>query len=366
VDAADLGAVAHRLFDDFLAPLVLGGEVKPGRPIGARAALAVGRERVLVDIDRVAHVELARTRVARKLAPIDRIDGPTEAEWALGATLHDIVQATHPGFDAVFRRGAPMRLLELAHETLERVPPPKTVGEALARHTWFARMFEMVRTDTVVRWWVGSRTFLGIAPPARLSSWPELRRVHVERSLRTVMDLPEAGAAMDLVQFAGALTRFLAKTPLTDLATCGRSAPTFTWNRESLGFVGTEAGRTLATRALARADAPAVDAGLGRATRSLLAARDWRAAGVALDLLAERALSGALASRNTDALSSVRDATDDADYARSAGALVAWQRLRSGGEGFAESDRDELVARLAPLANAHMARAIASELAAAG
>jgi hypothetical protein len=363
----DLGAVAHRLFDDFMAPLVLGGEVKPGRPIGARAALAVGGERVLVDIDRAAHVQLARTRVARKLVPIDRIDGPTEAEWALGATLHDIVQATHPGFDAVFRRGAPTRLLELAHDTLERVPPPATLGEALARHTWFARMFEMVRTDTVVRWWVGSRTFLGVAPPARLSAWPELRRVHVKRSLRTVMDLPEVGAAVDLVSFAHTLKRFLTKTPLTDVATCDRSAPSFTWSSESLGLVATEAGRTLATRALGRARNAGVDAALGRATRSLVAARAWQAAGVALDLLAERALSDAtLALRHGDALLSAGDASDDADYARCAGALVACQRMRSGGEGFVESDCEELLARLAPLANAPVARALAGELAAAG
>jgi hypothetical protein len=362
---ANLGAIAQRLFSDFLAPLVLGGEMKPGRPIGALAALSLGKERILPDIDRLAHVGLVRTRVGRRFAPIDRVEGPTEAEWALGAALHDLVQATHPGFDAVLRRAAPPRLLGFVHETLERVPPPRTLGEALGRHTWFARMFEIVRTDTVIRWWVGSKTFLGEPPPARLSAWPELRRVRVERTARVIMDLPEAGAAVDPVQFSKALTHFLAKTPMTDLATCHRSAPIFTWGSESLGLVGTIAGRTLVTRALSRAPKGAVDACLGRATRALVRERAWRAAGVAMDLLAERALSDAsFASTKGEAPVPVRNATDDASYARSAGALVAWRRLSSGGGGFGESDCADLVARLAPLANTPLARSLASELAA--
>jgi hypothetical protein len=391
VVATNLVAVANRLFDDFLAPLVLGGEVRPGRPIGARAALALGRNQTPIDMDRVAHVELARTRTARRLVPVDRAERATEAEWALAAALHDLVQTAHPGFDAVFRRGGPPRLLDLVNLTLERVPSPSSLGEALARHTWFARMFEMVRIDTVVHWWVGSRTFLGVEPPPRLSAWPELRRVHVDKSPRSIMDLPGAGAAVDLRRFSDALTRFLAKTPLTDLATCHRTAPAFVWSRESLGLVGTDAGRTLAARALflsldgSSTDGPsplpsdrgqsqralrglhnaAIDAGLGRATRALVSARAWRAAAIALDLLAERALSEAtLALWRGDTPPSAKDATDDAGYARCAGALVAWEKLRSGGGGFGESDRAELVSRLAPFANAPQARALAGELAA--
>src|ERR1700733_7765108 len=106
---SDLGLVSARLFEGFLAPLVMGGEVTPGRPIGARAALAMGRERVVADSDLFRQVQLARTRTARKLLPIDRMGAPTEAEWALGAALHDLVQAAHPGFDAAFRRRGPAK-----------------------------------------------------------------------------------------------------------------------------------------------------------------------------------------------------------------------------------------------------------------
>ena len=137
----------------------------------------MGKERVVADSDLYARVQLARTRVARKLTPVDGLPGPTEAEWALGAALHDIVQTAHPAFDSAFRRRGPSKILDLAEATLDHVPAPRSVGESLSRHTWFSRLFEMERTDTVIRWWVGSRIFLGETPPARLSAWPELRRV---------------------------------------------------------------------------------------------------------------------------------------------------------------------------------------------
>jgi hypothetical protein len=367
MSGADLGAIANRLFEDFLAPLVLGGDVKPGRPIGARAALTLGRERVLTNIDLSAHVELARRRIARRLLPLDRLEGPTEAEWAMGAALHDLVQAAHPGFNAAFRRSAPIRLLQLCQATLERVPAPASVGEALTRHTWFARLFEMERVDTVVRWWVGSSSFLGEAPPARLTAWPELRRVHVEKSPRSIMDLPAAGAAVDRWQFSEALSAFLAKTPLTDLATCQRATPVFVWRSETLGLVATAPGRVLATRALATASKEAVDASLGRATRALVAGREWRAVGAALELLAERALFNAeVANGKPDSLPLSKDTTDDATYARCAGALAACEELRLRGAAFSPSDRNDLLTRLTLLANTPAAQSLRSDLAGDG
>jgi hypothetical protein len=360
----DLGAVANRLFEGFLAPLVLGGEMKPGRPIGARAALALGRDRTLVDIDLVSHVELARTRVARRLMPLDRVPRITEAEWALAATLHDLVQSTHPGFDAAFRRSAPVRLLTIALAALERIPSPTSVGDALGRHTWFARLFEMQRMDTTVRWWVGSSTFLGETPPARLMAWPELRRVRVETSPRTMMDLPKSGSAVDASMFASAVTSFLAKTPLTDLATIHRGAPAFLWSTESLGLVATAPGRALAMRALAQAPKGAVDARLGRATRSLVEGQAWKAASVALDLLAERAVYDAevVRDRNDSPPAAPKDVLDDAAYARCLGAAVACQELRSSGAGFTDVDRAELLARLTPLASAPAVQEVAVTL----
>jgi hypothetical protein len=365
VARVDATAIANRVFETFLAPLVLGGEVRPGRPLGARAALAIGAEPTLTNIDLVAHVELARTRVARRLVPIDRVEKPTAEEWALGCALHDLVQAAHPGFDATFRRSGPRRLLGLVEATLERVSSPRSVGEGLSRHTWFSRLFQLERIDTKVSWWVGSGTFLGESPPTRLTAWPELRRVHVEKTPRTIMDLPAAGAAIDAAGYAEYVSSFLVKTPLTDLAHCHRPSPPFGWSAETLGFVATPPGRALAMRALADAPSSAVDASLGRATRALALRKDFKLICVALDLLAERALWDAEQVKDRGGSPPPPDAKDDAAYARCLGARVACEQLKSHGHLFNESDRAELLARLTPLASSPVTKAFLAEFSAA-
>jgi hypothetical protein len=179
----DPQTLCERLFSSFLGPLVVGGTMSPTKLIGGKNALSIGEHRVPSDVDLLSRTELARVRVARRLAPIDTFEpGPNANEWALAAVLHDMVQSTHPGFNAVFRRSGPKRILEVAEKTLERIPPPVNVGDALSRHTWFSRMFELARTDIDLRWWTGSERFLGTDPPKRLTAWPELRRVTETRS----------------------------------------------------------------------------------------------------------------------------------------------------------------------------------------
>ena len=40
--APDLAGTAERLLQGFMAPLVLGGPMSPGKPIGAKVALSLG------------------------------------------------------------------------------------------------------------------------------------------------------------------------------------------------------------------------------------------------------------------------------------------------------------------------------------
>ena len=141
------------------------------------------------------------------------------------------------------------------------------VREALGRHTWFSRLLEITRTDTKVSWWVGSQTFLGTEPPARLQAWPELRRVHVDRTPQKLLDLPAAGGQVSPDRFAASLARFLRATPLTDVATCVRPSLPFEWSD--------------------------VDVALGRATRALALRKATQARTVAVAFLGERALASA-------------------------------------------------------------------------
>jgi hypothetical protein len=316
---ADLAATADRVYRGILAPLVLGGVMVPGKPIGARVALEIGILRGSIDPDLTSHVTLGRIRRARQLAPVDRFEDATVAEWSLGCALHDLLQATHPSFAGAFRsRKTTTRLLALVDAVCERTPPPETVGEALSRHSWFARILEIARTDSTVSWWVGKSRFLGAAPPARLTAWPELRRVHVNEERRALIELPTHGGAVDALHFASSLSAILAKTPLTDLATCARTWPMFAWRRESIALLSTRNGRALALRALSREPEVDVDDALGQATRELVKTKPLAALSVVFAFLAERALASALGPSSHDV-----DRTRDARLARAAGALAA-------------------------------------------
>ena len=363
----DPQALCERLFATFLGPLVIGGTMVPEKPFGGKNALLIGDHRApVLDPDLLSRCELARVRTARKLAPVDTFDpAPTGNEWALAAVLHDLVQATHPGFDAAFRRSGPKRLLDVAQLTLDRIPPPENVGAALSRHTWFARMFELTRTDVDLRWWTGSQRFLGTEAPARLKAWPEVRRVTETRTPRPLMDLPTSGAAVDLGRFSSVIESFLTKTPLTDLATLDRAMPAFTWTHQNLSLTATHSGRTIVTRALALLPNAAVNASLGRATRRLFLARATRALFVAVDLLRDRALAAATQQLGKDEPEPLvlGPEQNDAAFAVGAGALVASHWLAQTGGGFTATERQTMLRVLAPAAASTAAKEVQQLLA---
>jgi len=369
VAKVDLSVVAERLFLDFMAPLVLGGAMTPGRPIGGRAILELGVERKAADIDRHAHVQLARIRVARALCPIDHLEPAAPAEWALSACLHDLVQSAHPGLKGLFSGDAPDKLVAMVEEALGRIGAPATVHDALSRHTWFSRIFEIERTDTTVSNWLSRLTgvdvFLGEAPPPRLLAWPERRRVRVEKTPRTLTELSVFGGHVDRSKFLQTLARFLSKSPLTDLATLDRSDPPFQWSAETLGLIATRPGRTLALRALRDLPEAVVSAALGRATRAILPsldpARAWPGTFFALALLGDRMLENALGALNGHhgaAQSPVLSAQDDVDasFARSAGALVTRTELTQNPSLFSETHRSALLALLRPFTESAVGR----------
>lgn len=341
--AADAHAIAERIFATFLAPLVLGGALVPGKPVGGKRALALREGMSPADSELASRTSLARVRVARRLVPIDTLPAaPTGDEWVLAAMLHDVVQSTHPGFDAAFRRNGPSHLLSVILRTLEHVADPSNARDALSRHTWFSRTFAITRTDVDVHWWTGHRTFLGEDPPARLVAWPEARRVQRISTKRSLMDLPFRNAPFDVAAFGEVVAAFLGKTPLTDLATATRPAPTFAWTKTSLGLVSTAAGRTLALRALALLPSDDVDRALGRATRALAATRP-DAAPIATAVLRERALRTAertLAGDAPPSFATHRD--DDAAFATKTGTIEALRWLSQPREGFSEPERAAL------------------------
>lgn len=276
-----LAAVTRRI----LLPSVTGGALEIGPPFGDKRARLAGSAVGDEESDRSTGSELhgesrghasvrellgggvldateeAVLRRVRRLAPTDasalgpRLDASTVE---LAALFHDCVAAFHPDISGVFRRSAPRRLLEASIASLVATPGPATVRGALLRHAWLGGLvhFELRRTD--LRWWTGSASFIGRAPPARLLAWPDLRRVQRDDRRVELLHLPELfgerGDAGLAELHARAMSAFLAATPLTDLVLAARASPPLVWTAALASLVDLPAGARIARRALALAD----------------------------------------------------------------------------------------------------------------
>jgi hypothetical protein len=240
-------ALAHGL----LGPLVLGGPARLVPPIGAKAALAVPEGTRIVDDDLRTKVDVARVRLARTLVPLDTLPDMPSSEWTLVAALNDLLQATNHMLSGPFTRGRHEVLIASVENLVSAVLPPRTLLEAVSRHATFARIGELVRTDTKVSWWTGSARFRGEKPPQRLYSWKELRRVRTDENTVGLADLPDGTPALSKDHWQTTLAHWLTRSPLTDIAWLTRTTPVFSWSKEALAFVATPMGSKLAARALA-------------------------------------------------------------------------------------------------------------------
>jgi hypothetical protein len=259
--AERLEALAHRV----LGPLVLGGRLRLVPPFGRRLALELGEGTRIADDELRGRIELGRLRVARLYAPIDTIDELDLPGWAMLACLNDLIQSTNHELSGPLSRGRHLRLIASVDATLDALAPPETVASLLARHATFARVLELARTDTSVRWWTGRQSFRGQPPDVRLLAWPGLRRVVVEPSRVSLPELCRGMSELPVERYHGALSRWLGLTPLTDLANAARLAPVFVWQPGALRCLAVRPARTLALRASVRGGAANL-AALERAT----------------------------------------------------------------------------------------------------
>jgi hypothetical protein len=259
----DLGETLQALWSGIFSPLVLGGQLMPLRPIGPRRAWVIARASQTLGACEMSWVDTARVRQARRLCPVDSIQSPSRAQWAMAAALNDLLQSTNSALDGMLSRRSPT-LLKHVETCLDAIAPPPTVREAVSRHASFARLLEIQRTDTHVTWWCGSSQFRGRQPPARLLKWKRLRRVNTEEAN---VKLPEMATAtsLDATLFLDTLGKLIKLSPLTDLATASRSQPRFQWSESTLALLTSGPGRILAARALRQQDAGQVGAALQRA-----------------------------------------------------------------------------------------------------
>jgi hypothetical protein len=291
-DGERLEELAHAV----LGPLVLGGTITPVRPFGPRLALRFAEGRRVVDDDLRTRIDVARVRVARQLAPVDALPDVAPPEWALVAAFNDLVQVTNHELSSPLSRGRHARLLALVQELCAAVTPCATAMDALCRHAILGRMLGAFRTDASLRWWTGSAQFRGRPVSKRLSAWPELRKVHVERTRVPLVQMVDGIAGVTADDYQRAIAALLARTPLTDLATCARATPAFAWAADTLALVAAPMGRRLAARAIARAGTPSA----ARAALEAATARTGTLPAAAAD--AVQALVAELVPRDVEAL----------------------------------------------------------------
>jgi hypothetical protein len=252
----------EQLVRGIVGPLVLGGKLTLLRPFGL-SALTVGQNERVLDPDLRTNLDVARVRRARLLAPIDVLPELTETDWAIAAVLNDVLQVTNHHLGGTFTMSRYGDLIRSIFNVSARIPAPRNIGDALARHATFARVLELSRTDTTVAWWTGSARFRGEEPPARLLVWRDVRRVRVDHERVSLTHMANDIAPVN--DYLHALNCWMQLSPLTDLGTLTRDAPAFVWSPATIALIAVPAGRTLVYRALMRTTTDLVVTALNRA-----------------------------------------------------------------------------------------------------
>jgi hypothetical protein len=222
----------------FLLPLVKGGPLHVGRPLGRRALAAMvhafrpGARKVLSIADMAeedAIAELGRLRHARARAlliaagatppPLD------EAALRLGVAVHNLLAMHHPSMQG---RALERRQEQIAEATLPiaDVGPPGSAEEVVRRHSLLARLPEISRSEHTLDFWAGRRRYVGQVPPSHLLVFPRARRVTLTSHRRLwfkEIGVPACGRPLQLAIYRAA--------PLGEALDPLRLDPPLAWER---------------------------------------------------------------------------------------------------------------------------------------
>jgi hypothetical protein len=189
----------------FLLPLVRGGALHIGRPLGEQAVarlLAVASAGAShdggqsdPDPNPARALAVGRREVSARYLPTIAAPPLDETTLRLGAAVHNLLALGHP---ALLGPGLARRQQRIAEAALllADIGPPRSARETVNRHSLLARLPEIVRIDRTVRYWIGQQVFVGRTPPRRVTALPALRRVRVDRTSRSWLreiGIPAAG-----------------------------------------------------------------------------------------------------------------------------------------------------------------------------
>mgnify|MGYP001169656709 CR=1 FL=1 len=196
--------------DEFVFPLLCGGEVSVGPPIRPR-----DRDQMVLDTAPLMDPELrfARLRRAQELTADPMLDDPDLDELSLWIGLHNTLVFDHPERPRVWARATTWRRVEGATRTFLSLATPRSIADALARHLGVGAFLQLRRRDTIVTTATGDVRFCGQPVPRRrlrLSAVPQTG--HREEIVRWVEhnQAPESQRLLEDAMRASPLTCLLA------------------------------------------------------------------------------------------------------------------------------------------------------------
>jgi hypothetical protein len=155
----------QQFLEGFALPFVSGGDVHVGAPIRLDELEQFGAQ---LDGATAATVAIDDAR-EQALAPLlSRVL----------AALHNALFLAHPRAESWLVRDRSRRRVVDASLTMASVPLTTVKRRVVGRHGLLHQLFRVSRDDISLSWWTGSAKYYGQQPPARLTAWSGLRRVH--------------------------------------------------------------------------------------------------------------------------------------------------------------------------------------------
>lgn len=133
--------------DEFVLPLLGGGELQVGAPLRARdLSLLLEQAREL----HRSELRFLRLRRGQRLVADPELPDPDPDELSLWMGLYNTLVFDHPDRRRVWSRSVAWRRVEGATRSMLTLPAPSAPGEALARHVSVGAFIELTRHDSVV------------------------------------------------------------------------------------------------------------------------------------------------------------------------------------------------------------------------
>jgi hypothetical protein len=212
-EAAALARFASR----FAVPFLDGKCVTVGTPLGVDGHQAL-RHGMQIDRDLVDATvrQLGEAALFSDVTP-----APFDEDAAtLLYAAHDLIASCHPQTTSFYARAH--TFCEAATEAVHALEKTLDPARLVTRHLIVDRAFRATRTDIHVSWWAGRASFYGDAPPTRLTAWPGLRRVDVDKKTTPLWRLSLVeGDEETRVARSALLVALLHVSPLTALLELG-------------------------------------------------------------------------------------------------------------------------------------------------